>query len=183
MPFSHFCPKWENTPKCSWDFSELVLGSFPEEGVPSTSHLPEVDHPVCIMGFLENPHRYWTSCIDESEVRIKPSEKQKSRRRALKCSQIDFEGTHVVYIGVPSKSRQNAIFWVYTDEIWIRVVGHGWYPTKRLQKFGREIGTHGMQSEIHRKLAGNRNSWNAVWDWIHRQWNRNSWNAVWVLNP
>ena len=63
------------------------------------------------MGFLENLHRYWTSCIDESEIRIKHSEKQKSRRRALKCSTIDFGGTHVVCIGVPLKSRQNAIFW------------------------------------------------------------------------
>ena len=63
------------------------------------------------MGFLENPHRYWTSCIDESEIRIKPSQKQKSRRRHLKRSTIDFRGTHVVCIGVPLKSRQNAIFW------------------------------------------------------------------------
>ena len=62
------------------------------------------------MGFLENPHRYWTSCIDESEIRIKPSQKQKSRRRHLKRSTIDFRGTHVVCIGVPPKSRQNAIF-------------------------------------------------------------------------
>ena len=51
---------------------------IPESGAPSTYQLPEGDHPegdqpTCIMGFLENPHRYWKSCIDESEVRIKPS--------------------------------------------------------------------------------------------------------------
>ena len=42
------------------------------------------------------------------------AQKRKSRRMPLKCSTIDFRGTHVVCIGVPSKSRQNAIFWTPT---------------------------------------------------------------------
>ena len=120
-----------------------------ESGVPSTSTPRRRSSPKEINhGILGNQHRYWTSCIDESEVRIKPSEKQKSRRRALKRSTIDFRGTHVVCIGVPLKSRQNARFWTPMDIPEVGGVGHGWYPTKRLQNFGWEIGTHGMQSEI-----------------------------------
>ena len=45
----------------------------------------------------------------------KLAQKQKSRRRALKRSTIDFRGTHVVCIGAPLKSRQNAIFLASMD--------------------------------------------------------------------
>ena len=121
---------------------------------------PEGDHPRkrSIMGFLENPHRYWTSCIDESEIRTKPSQKQKSRRRALKCSTIDFRGTHVVCIGVPPKSRQNAIFfdllWTFLNQdgrTWVVPIQKTpkiWQGDRNswecIQRFiGRGIGTHG----------------------------------------
>ena len=38
--------------------------------------------------------------------------------------------------------------------------GRTWVvPNQKTPKIWLGIGTHGMQSEIHRKLAGNRNSW------------------------
>ena len=59
----------------------------------------------------------------------KLAQKQKSRRRALKRSTIDFRGTHVVCIGVPLKSRQNAIFLTSYGHSWIRSPLH--YPTQK----------------------------------------------------
>ena len=78
------------------DATDGILGAFLNHESHPQPH-PEGDHPRrrSTTGFLESQHRYWTSCIDESEIRIKPSQKQKSRRRHLKCSTIDFRGTHV----------------------------------------------------------------------------------------
>ena len=73
MPFSHFCQKWENTPKCSWDFSELVLGSFPEK-LPVMSIL-RMWKKYLHMSFYSD-----IGCLTGSEVTVSP---------------IDFYNTHI----------------------------------------------------------------------------------------